>query len=117
MAKYGSLKTPSALFGRLKLFIATTSTARSLTTVFEGLKCFEPISRLHDGLVDVLQLGRNDELGYFYYVMEAADDVSSGQTIDPATYSPLTLERKIRDRGRLPVEESIEISLALATAL
>src|SRR5437870_2190978 len=40
---------------------------------FKGLQRFEPISRSHDGFVDVLQLGRNDPGGYFYYVMELAD--------------------------------------------
>ena len=41
---------------------------------FKGLQKFEPISRSHDGFVDILQLGRNDAAGYFYYVMELADD-------------------------------------------
>src|SRR2546422_5953673 len=41
---------------------------------FRGLQKFEPLSRSHDGFVDVLQLGRNDQAGYFYYVMELADD-------------------------------------------
>src|SRR5215831_19175906 len=35
-----------------------------------GLKRFEPISRLHEGFVDVLQVGINEQEGYFYYVME-----------------------------------------------
>src|SRR5512133_752751 len=37
---------------------------------FGGIQKFEPISRSHDGLVDILQVGRNDAAGYFYYVME-----------------------------------------------
>src|SRR5439155_2465975 len=41
---------------------------------FRGLQKFEPLSRSHDGFVDVLQLGRNDQAGYFYYVMELADE-------------------------------------------
>src|SRR5688572_10518486 len=45
---------------------------------FDGLKHFEPISRKHDGLVNILQVGRHD--GYFYYVMEAADSVSKDAT-------------------------------------
>src|SRR6185436_5708047 len=35
---------------------------------------FEPISRTNDGLLDVLQAGRNDDAGYSYYVMELADN-------------------------------------------
>src|SRR5262245_64744935 len=38
----------------------------------KGIQRFEPISRSHEGLVDVLQIGRGE--GYFYYVMELADD-------------------------------------------
>src|SRR6185436_790269 len=45
---------------------------------FNGVQKFEPISRLHDGLMDILQIGRNDAGGYFYCVMELADDVVSG---------------------------------------
>jgi len=44
---------------------------------FEGIQKFEPISRSHEGLVDVLQVGRNDAAGYFYYVMELADDANA----------------------------------------
>src|SRR6266568_1220677 len=39
---------------------------------FKGIQKFEPISRSHEGMVDILQIGRGD--GYFYYVMELADD-------------------------------------------
>ncbi len=35
---------------------------------FNGIQKFEPISRSHEGMVDVLQIGRGD--GYFYYVMD-----------------------------------------------
>jgi serine/threonine protein kinase len=44
---------------------------------FEGIKKFEPVSRSHEGLVDVLQIGRNDDQGCFYYVMELADDANA----------------------------------------
>lgn len=40
---------------------------------FQGIKNFEPISHTHEGFVDILQVGRNDIEGYFYYVMELAD--------------------------------------------
>ena len=40
---------------------------------FEGLLKFEPVSRSHPGLVQVLHVGRNEAEGYFYYVMELAD--------------------------------------------
>src|SRR5439155_21604481 len=55
---------------------------------FHGIQKFEPISRSHDGLVDILQVGRNDAAEYFYYVMELADDLASGQEIVPEKYEP-----------------------------
>ncbi len=41
---------------------------------FEGIRKFEPISRGHESQVDVLHIGRNDDRGYFFYVMELEDD-------------------------------------------
>jgi len=34
---------------------------------FDGIRKFEPISRLHDSQVDILHVGRNAEAGFFYY--------------------------------------------------
>ena len=72
---------------------------------FKGIKQFEPISRAHPGLVQVLQIGRNDEDGYFYYVMELADDLhlpanptdaeSPSQIRDPDHYQARTLQEDI----------------------
>ena len=46
-----------------------------------GIRHYEAISRGHEGLIDVLHVGRNDEEGYFYYVMELADDQVVGQSV------------------------------------
>src|SRR5262249_18526740 len=43
---------------------------------FAGIEAFEPVSRSHEGLVHLLQVGRDDAEGYFYYVMELADDLN-----------------------------------------
>ena len=72
---------------------------------FKGLLKFEPLSRSHDGLVDILQIGRRDDAGYFFYVMELADDDSNGHEIDPDTYLPKTLSSKLSRCGRLSVKE------------
>ena len=84
---------------------------------FAGIKNFEPVSRSHEGLVDILQVGRDDAAGYFYYVMEAADDVESGQEIHPNGYIPKTLSLELRQRGRLPFKECVERGLSLISAL
>src|SRR2546426_1360493 len=41
---------------------------------FAGIERYEPVSRSSGGLVHVLHVGRNEPEGYFYYVMELADD-------------------------------------------
>src|SRR5712692_3970932 len=82
-----------------------------------GIHRFEPISRSHEGFVDVLQIGRNDEAGYFYYVMEVGDDRNSGQNINPEIYAPRTLGRDVLGESRLPIEECLQLGLSLSNAL
>src|SRR3982751_6449587 len=53
-----------------------------------GIRKFEPISRSHEGFVDVLHIGINEQEEYFYYVMELGDDEASGRKIDADKYSP-----------------------------
>jgi len=86
---------------------------------FAGVQRFEPLSREDDGFVDVLHTGRNDAEGYFYYVMELADDLDSGPAsgIDPGTYRSCTLGRVMAQRGRLDVETVVELGRRLAAAL
>ena len=86
---------------------------RGFEREFEGLKKFEPISRAHPGLVDILHVGRNDVAGSFYYVMELADDANAGA----GDYAPKTLKQVLEERKRLPVRECVEIGLALSSAL
>jgi WD40 repeat protein len=82
-----------------------------------GVRNFEPISRSHEGFVDVLHAGMNEERGFFYYVMELGDDVVSGQNIDPATYSPKTLSKAIRAQGKLAAEDALQLGLTLSLAV
>jgi CHASE2 domain-containing sensor protein len=89
----------------------------ALEREFRGLKNFTPISRSHPGFVHILQVGRNDEAGCVYYVMELADDENTGQKIDPESYSARTLARELRKRGRLPLSECLRLCLQLTDAL
>lgn len=84
---------------------------------FAGIRQFEPISRSHDALVDVLHVGDARGKGYFYYVMEVADDLRLGQAIDPESYVPNTLAQQIHSRGRLPHQECIRLGLSLSSGL
>jgi WD40 repeat protein len=82
-----------------------------------GIRKFEPISRSHEGFVDVLHVGINEEQGYFYYVMELGDDRTSGQNIIPEQYVPKTLSKEIKARGRLPLQDCLQLGLALSQAI
>lgn len=85
---------------------------------FEGIQQFEPISRGHPGLVHILHVGWNEHRGFYYYVMELADDVVSGQAIhDLDAYQPRTISSDMRVRGRLPVSQVRETGIHLASAL
>ena len=92
-------------------------TVRPFEREFSGIQKFEPVSRSHDGLVDILHVGRNDDGGYFFYVMELADDLTGSLQVDPEQYQPKTLQREIQERGRLPIQDCLRISLALTNAL
>src|SRR6185503_1045762 len=84
---------------------------------FAGIKRFEPVSVGQDSQVALLHVGRNDAAGFFYYVMELADDIETGDEIFPERYVPKTLKELRTRRQRLPAEECLTISLALARAL
>src|SRR5713101_2882327 len=101
---------------------------------FEGIQKFEPISRSHAGLMEILHVGRNDSEGYFYYVMEladaaeprSADGLQAGAAnpddprlapLDPRSYVPRTLAYDLSQRARLPLEECVRVGLSLTDAL
>ena len=106
---------------------------------FAGLQQFEPLSRTHEGFVDLLQVGRDNDEGWFYYVMELADAASgqgpvvSGQSSEPAAhapsagpldtdplitdYSPRTLAAEAKLRGAQPLDDCLRIARTLTGAL
>jgi serine/threonine protein kinase len=84
---------------------------------YEGICNFEPVSRASNDQVQVLHVGRRDSAGYFYYIMELADDVVTGRDIDPARYVPRTLKSEVEHKGRLPVADCVEIGKTLGRAL
>ncbi len=92
---------------------------------YEGIRRFEPISRGYDYQLKILHVGQRPEQACFYYLMEAADDLTSGFSatsvlfnyLDPTKYQPRTLQAELARKGRLPVAECLEIATALAGAL
>ena len=90
---------------------------RSFEREFDGMARFEPVSREHEGFVDILHVGRSDDGGFFYYVMELADDAVPRGTFDPAAYQPKTLKSELQRVARLPADEVITLGLSLTAAL
>ncbi|MHB8522857.1 MAG: WD40 repeat domain-containing serine/threonine-protein kinase [Limisphaerales bacterium] len=84
---------------------------------FAGIQRFEPISRSHEGFVDILQVGQGAADEYFYCVMELGDDLELGQAIDPDRYRPRTLGAEVKSRRRLPVDECVRLGLSLCSSL
>ena len=84
---------------------------------FAGIQKFEPVSRTHETQVGILHVGRNDADGHFYYMMELADDQVTGQDINPDSYKPWSLRSDLYQKGRLPIQECLDIGLHLAAAL
>lgn len=99
------------------IFRRTFSWPKPYEDEFHGLLKFEPLSRQHEALVDVLQVGGSPEADYFYYVMELGDDVRFGQNIDPDFYQPRTLAHDLAERKPLPVGECIRLGAPIASAL
>jgi WD40 repeat protein len=84
---------------------------------FEGITRFAEISLREPSQLALLHAGRHDAAGFFYYVMELADDAERGRDIDPASYVPLTLKELGERRGQIPCAEVVELGVALARAL
>jgi serine/threonine protein kinase len=103
------------------------ASAESFEREFKGLQKFEPVSRSHEGLVDILTLGLLPDGAGFYYVMELADNLAQPAGPDepgaraavlvPDTYRPRTLRAELNSRGALPAMEVIGIGIKLAATL
>lgn len=94
--------------------------ARGFEREFEGILKFEPISRTHPGLVNILHVGRSpDGTSFYYYVMELGDDVRTGAEINAIEYEPRTLraDTKLAAGTRLDTALCIDVGLRLAEAL
>ena len=116
---YGEIWLARSLTNALRavkvVYRDTFESDRTFNREFEGMSAFEPISRAHDGFVDILHVGRSVAGGFFYYVMELADDQVTGPEIEITNYKPKTLKAEVGHA--LPVEECLRVGLLLADAL
>jgi len=132
---YGDVWLARSALGTLRavkaVYRARFKDDRPYEREFNGILKYEPISRTHEGLVQVLHVGRNDEAGCFYYVMELADDSSErsneqnpavqfSMTLSPhdsSSYVPRTLRLDLARHQRLSAAEAAKLVLRLAGAL
>jgi eukaryotic-like serine/threonine-protein kinase len=94
--------------------------ARGFEREFEGILKFEPMSRDHPALVNILHVGRSpDGVSFYYYVMELGDDMTSGQDINPIEYEPRTLRADTHQASGVQWDTNvcIDVGLRLAEAL
>ncbi len=54
----------------------------------DGIQRFEPISRSHPSQVAIHQVGKNSAEGYFYYVMDLADDAAADSRCPEVSEAP-----------------------------
>ena len=123
---YGEIWLARGLTGAFRavkvVYRGNFESERSFAREFEGMSSFEPVSRDHDGFVDILHVGRSET--FFYYIMELADDNATGRPLSPSAsvaeidaYSPRTLKADLDRRKELPVTECLRLGSSLAGAL
>jgi len=95
------------------------SDERAFEREFEGILKFEPISRDHQGFVNILHVGRSSYSEFYYYVMELGEDAHEEGEINPVEYEPRTLRSDmLRANGEpLATDFCIETGRSLAEAL
>lgn len=85
---------------------------------FSGLKSFSQLSPRERRQLALRHVGRNDAEGFFYYVMELADNAAAEGGPESHLYQPLTLKRWCQRNAPVPLREirrhAIEVTQALA---
>ncbi len=84
---------------------------------FKGLTEFAAASLGESIQLALLHVGRDDASGFFYYVMELADDAGRGRSIDPDNYVPLTFSELRSRRGRVPANDCLTYAVELTRVL
>jgi CHASE2 domain-containing sensor protein len=93
--------------------------ANSYEREFRGLQSYKPISLQHLGLLHIDHVNRNDQQGYFYYVMELGDARDPDWQEKGLPYKPrnLTSLCSLSGLGRLLPLECIRIGIQLLEPL
>ena len=93
--------------------------AGSYEREFRGIQSYKPVSNQHLGLLHIDHVNRNDQQGYFYYVMELGDPLEPDWQEKGAPYKPRDLARLCSqwESGRLLPLECIRIGIQLLEPL
>ena len=122
---YGEVWLARSMLGTLRAVKVVRRDAfeneRPYERELRGITQFEPVSRAHEGLVDILQAGRAADGSCFYYVMELADDRTESGSGTRAgieeSYAPRTLASDLAAGRRPSPGECAETFRLLAEAL
>lgn len=124
---YGEVWLARSVLGKLRavkvVYRDHFADARPYEREFTGILRVEALSRTNEGLVDILHVGRREPEGYFYYILELADDANEPDgpaNLRPGSlgaYEPLTLARQLKRRGPLGIKECVHLGLNLSSAL
>lgn len=95
---------------------------RGFEREFEGILKYEPISRDHPALVNILHVGRSNKKGqetFYYYVMELGDDYHTGVEINAVEYEARTLRSDLVTSDGVPIDIDfcLDVAARLADAL
>jgi serine/threonine protein kinase len=107
------------LYRAVKVIRYTESKSlESYQSEFHGIRHYAPYSRKYDRLIEIHHVGIREQDGFYYYVMDLADDISLGNQVTP-DYQPKTLRNYIEQHEdcRLPVAEALEIGMEIAESL
>lgn len=82
----------------------------------DGVREYKERARQDPNFVPIEHVGCAN--GLYYYVMPLADDAKGASTLrDPQRYEPMTLDRYLKWKGHLPVDEVASIADGLLAAL
>lgn len=94
---------------------------RGFEREFEGILKYEPVSRDHPSLVNILHVGRSKKADdpFYYYVMELGDDILTGNEINPVEYEARTLRSDLlqADGNPIDIDFCLEVGLKLSEGL
>ena len=85
---------------------------------YYGIRHYAPFSHKYEGLLEIHHVGIQKEEGYYYYVMDLADDLAGGAR-GSMDYEPKTLRAYLdaQPDHRVSVEEALRIGIEVAESL